>query len=564
MNKKPYTFDISLSILNHLGRNLYRSFITVLGEAISNSWDADAENVWIYLDRDNNKLVVKDDGIGMTEDDFQNKFLTIGYSKRGKNNDNKTTKGRPFIGRKGIGKLALLSCAETISVMTKTKDSEYTGGTINNSELDEAIDDNLKTSEYKLNSYNDSLFSDYKNGHEHGTIIIFEKIHEGIKNREEYLKQMIALYFTFSTIDETFNIYVNKEKVTVKDLEPLANKTQFLWKINIKDDPYFKLLENSDEFKEAKNMNIECLKNIKGFLASVEKPSNLKILTTDQKATIDIFVNGRIREKDFLTTHMPSDRIAASYFYGQIHFNDLDDDTDRFTTAREGIVSGDKKYDDFLSKFKKEIFSKIIYEWDDLRKKYRKSGDPENEKLTRIEKGATELNNAIKEDIIKFLLPSKDDENSKSNKDDEKKINDLIDVGTDDQDYNAKSYMQCFILENLLRNYIEKNNINIGQGKEDNANKYKNKELDKMKSNSINIKLRSNDSLLNYLASYDLIEIMDSYKSVNVRLKNQMNEYTLIRNVLMHTVPLTKEAKTKLESIHDNIKGYIKKLLDTN
>ena len=29
---KTYTFNISLSILNHLGRNLYRSFITVLGK----------------------------------------------------------------------------------------------------------------------------------------------------------------------------------------------------------------------------------------------------------------------------------------------------------------------------------------------------------------------------------------------------------------------------------------------------------------------------------------------------------------------------------------------------
>ena len=36
-----FTFNISLSVLNHLGRNLYRNFITVLGEAISNSWDAD-------------------------------------------------------------------------------------------------------------------------------------------------------------------------------------------------------------------------------------------------------------------------------------------------------------------------------------------------------------------------------------------------------------------------------------------------------------------------------------------------------------------------------------------
>ena len=72
---KAYTFNISLSILNHLGRNLYQSFITVLGEAISNAWDADAKNVWINIDRDNNTLVIKDDGFGMTENDFQYKFL---------------------------------------------------------------------------------------------------------------------------------------------------------------------------------------------------------------------------------------------------------------------------------------------------------------------------------------------------------------------------------------------------------------------------------------------------------------------------------------------------------
>ena len=76
---KAYTFNISLSILNHLGRNLYRSFITVLGEAISNSWDADAKNVQVTIDRTSNLLVIKDDGDGMTEDDFQNKFLKIGY-----------------------------------------------------------------------------------------------------------------------------------------------------------------------------------------------------------------------------------------------------------------------------------------------------------------------------------------------------------------------------------------------------------------------------------------------------------------------------------------------------
>ena len=85
-NKNSFTFNISLSVLNHLGRNLYRSFVTVLGEAISNAWDADAKNVWIYVSREKNSFIIKDDGIGMTGNDFQNKFLKIGYSKRNNGN----------------------------------------------------------------------------------------------------------------------------------------------------------------------------------------------------------------------------------------------------------------------------------------------------------------------------------------------------------------------------------------------------------------------------------------------------------------------------------------------
>ena len=80
--KDHFTFEISLSVLNHLGRHLYRSFATVLGEAISNSWDADAKNVWITFDQHNESFTIKDDGTGMDADDFQKKFLKIGYTKR--------------------------------------------------------------------------------------------------------------------------------------------------------------------------------------------------------------------------------------------------------------------------------------------------------------------------------------------------------------------------------------------------------------------------------------------------------------------------------------------------
>src|SRR5258708_37056431 len=110
MPSKRFAFAISLSVLNHLGRSLYRSFATVLGEAISNAWDADAKNVQIYVDRNKHSFFIKDDGLGMTADDFQDKFLKIGYSKR-KDGTRLSAAGRPFIGRKRIGKMALLSCA---------------------------------------------------------------------------------------------------------------------------------------------------------------------------------------------------------------------------------------------------------------------------------------------------------------------------------------------------------------------------------------------------------------------------------------------------------------------
>src|SRR5437588_8226408 len=93
--EKPFTFEISLSVLDHLGRHLYRSFATVLGEAISNAWDADARNVQIYVDSDKHGFWIRDDGVGMTADDFQNKFLKIGYSKR-KGGQSRSNKGRPF------------------------------------------------------------------------------------------------------------------------------------------------------------------------------------------------------------------------------------------------------------------------------------------------------------------------------------------------------------------------------------------------------------------------------------------------------------------------------------
>ena len=228
---REFQFEISLSVLNHLGRNLYRNFITVLGEAISNAWDADAKNVYIDIDRENSYFRIVDDGIGMTANDFQEKFLKIGYSKRSKGKL-KSPMNRPYIGAKGIGKLALLSCAERISVFSRTRRGPYVGGVIDNSGLDAAIRHDLTPDQYSLGALDYDLVSDLVDDHKKGTIIVFEDFRGQLRNSIPYLKKLLAMSFRFSTIDENFSLFVNDEKVTAHDLSSLSAATEFLWVVN--------------------------------------------------------------------------------------------------------------------------------------------------------------------------------------------------------------------------------------------------------------------------------------------------------------------------------------------
>ena len=550
MNK--FTFNISLSVLNHLGRNLYRSFITVLGEAISNSWDADADNVWIYLNRDENYLVIKDDGSGMNEDDFQSKFLKIGYSKR-KGGENKTpNKNRPFIGRKGIGKLALLSCAERISIITKTKSTEFIGGVIDNSGLDQAIEDDLTPQEYPLDTLDFKVFDEYSDNLEKGTIIYFDQIEDGIKNTEDYLKKVIALYFRFSLIDSKFNIFFNDEPITIDNLDSLADSTQFLWKINKSEDPYVldKLLQNQ-HLKNAKTIDSSVIKS--GFIGTVVKPSNLKILTTEEKVGIDLYVNGRLREKDILK-HIPSARVPESYMYGQIHCDFLDDEIDRFTSSREGIVSDDAIFQKILTELK-SIINNIIDDWDKLRVDLRQDGDSENPRVSKKERKSRELFNTIADDFV----PPKDSENYD-------KVEDWIKKLANDAQFNFSSYGECFISENLIRSYIEDQKITLSPEAQKEIEKWKRVETDSKSKGNISIDIRKNINDLSYLSMNDLSYLVDmkdkSNPTKSANLSRDADEYKPIRDALAHTALLTDLAKLRLTSTYENIKARIKSILN--
>jgi HSP90 family molecular chaperone len=105
----------SLSVLDHLGLNLYSNIPAVLSEVVANAWDADAEHVEIVIDTAAGAISVADDGIGMTVDDLNHRFLDVGYQRREKGSST-TAKGRPVMGRKGIGKLSLFAIADVVRV----------------------------------------------------------------------------------------------------------------------------------------------------------------------------------------------------------------------------------------------------------------------------------------------------------------------------------------------------------------------------------------------------------------------------------------------------------------
>lgn len=555
MKQDKFTFAISLSVLDHLGRHLYRSFATVLGEAISNSWDANANNVSIYIGK--RGFFIKDDGDGMTWNDFQEKFLKIGYSKRKQGETHSPGKHRPYIGRKGIGKLALLSCAQRIHVISKVIGGKYVGGVIDNAGLDVAITEDLKPQDYTLGEVDMDIFSEYTKNHDKGTIIFFENFKDEIKGSLQHLRKVIALSFRFSLIDKSFRIFVDDKEITFDDVADLTRKTQLLWNINVLDDPYVKeILVYKKENRKKENLqkppkDVTADNGIKGFIASVVKPADLKILGLEEKVGVDLFVNGRLRETNILK-HIPTARVVESYLYGQIHYDALDDDKDRFATNREGIVANDEKFGKFLEKLRKVI--DIVFEdWDKLRSELRKEGDPDNPRLTTKERKAEELFNLVSEE---FEVP--EDAKHPERKE---KVDGWVGALADDARFNFTSYAECFVSENLVRKFIEEKQLPLSSEATDTVQKWKRQESENKAKGNISIDLRQENKDTSYLDMDPLAKLVDPQRGHASGLTTDAKQYKPIRDALMHTALLTNEAKQKLTSVFENIKGRVRNLL---
>ncbi|MBC3937000.1 ATP-binding protein [Undibacterium sp. CY7W] len=119
-----FVLKFSHNIIEHLGLKLYQNKPTnVIAELVSNSWDADSQNVWVHLYTDDNggplSIVVADNGTGMSSDNLIKNYLIVGKPKRTKDAPAEASLGKRLpMGRKGIGKLAPFGVAKIVDLIT--------------------------------------------------------------------------------------------------------------------------------------------------------------------------------------------------------------------------------------------------------------------------------------------------------------------------------------------------------------------------------------------------------------------------------------------------------------
>jgi signal transduction histidine kinase len=120
-----------------LGRQQIAGIPTAISELFKNAHDAYAEDAVADFFRREQLFVVRDDGIGMTEEDFEDRWLMLGTESKVQAKGltrppaKPGMKKRPVLGEKGIGRLAIAAIGPQVLLMTRAlRDGELSDLTV--------------------------------------------------------------------------------------------------------------------------------------------------------------------------------------------------------------------------------------------------------------------------------------------------------------------------------------------------------------------------------------------------------------------------------------------------
>ncbi|MGU3575682.1 ATP-binding protein [Brucellaceae bacterium C25G] len=129
MNTK--VFKVSSALKNIIGKELITDDFIAVFELVKNSYDAGATRVdvtFLGLETSSPKLIISDNGRGMTQNDLDNKWLFVAYSsKRQSSVDyrDEIQKRRVYAGSKGIGRFSCDKLGENLQIITKVDDERH-------------------------------------------------------------------------------------------------------------------------------------------------------------------------------------------------------------------------------------------------------------------------------------------------------------------------------------------------------------------------------------------------------------------------------------------------------
>ena len=129
-------FEVHPSVVYQLGESLISDAVLALIELVKNSYDADATYAKVIIDTqgivgvdgakyssEGGRIIVEDDGNGMTLEDIEVGWLTISNRKKRELKQAKETTpgGRTPLGDKGLGRLGVQRLGEDLEIFTKAK-----------------------------------------------------------------------------------------------------------------------------------------------------------------------------------------------------------------------------------------------------------------------------------------------------------------------------------------------------------------------------------------------------------------------------------------------------------
>jgi hypothetical protein len=377
---QTYEMKISMSVLEALGINLYSNAAAVVSELVANAWDADANVVEINWNAGGEDACVEiaDDGCGMTRDELKRKFLTVGYSKRIAEGGISSQHKRPFMGRKGIGKLSVFSIASTIEVHS-ARDGERNAFRIEVDELKKRIEEEKP--------YNPEPIDVSPNLAEHGTIIRLTNLRRRrIDVALNALRKRVARRFDVLTLSapepkdgesaldavsadvtelrdaakaepkdekaelaaselaDRFYVTLNGAPITFDDRIELK-KLEYLWEFGAASIPDQSLADDVVRTLLPGNVPGDPSWSVSGWFGTTARPDQL---TEDNDAgslkNIMVLSRGRPIQEGILE-RLDFSRLFVSYTTGQIRadFLDADDQDDIATSDRQRLMEDDPR-----------------------------------------------------------------------------------------------------------------------------------------------------------------------------------------------------------------------------